>query len=656
MSSLSTELFPYTYAWYLLACRYVRERGMRGNKFSEALLKLAKATYESAWPMATENLHGTWAGCAWYSGPGIDKLASGTISHPAKYLFSERKHIVRTMLRFLEKDEFIALEKEKIELAALLRANTPILDELYEQFGIDGTALVYRGPVVVGWQHYPISQHSTKGNREKKGGRKKKSRKRPGRREKIYWLGILPRNVVDLHTAAGTLSKEPAGRALLMRGALDLFHDPGEESPVGPDPRVAARALTLLHGGKIEEEEECDFAPDLNFGDGRRSYLFWYEKKLQPTAARFLKDMTRDDRLVWYLANPTNEAVREIMGVAKSYAAQPSILVLSTDMIAAIIRKLPWTLHQRAGDLRTIYARSEEAYTAQLRMLALATAMQELPSLAYLQHTHLRVAWTHFGSTSDFEATLQQLADSGLLVVIGTAGANMVQSTISHETFISSDHLVAWLPAVVEWMWTAPELTSQDRSWLLESAVHRMRQLAPEYGNELYARWRKDFPNDHYVLLDVMWSAIHNEDWTGMRDAISKLVALGERDMIDVAMKQVFTGRLAHEHRVDALLGAAKATLETGRGTSYAVNALLRDYERPDVAAFLRAALARDGGIFLVLRDVMTYDQKLAAFILDTVRDLPMDQITRKKFNAVTRSLRSSHRAKPSRKKAQRRS
>jgi hypothetical protein len=667
MSRLTKEFFAYIWAWYQLANRLGRShRGRAGEKFSRAILKLAPAKYESAWPMKANRGHGEWAGCAWYRAAGLNKLVQGeeehdptAVSDPAKYLFAADKNLVRTTSAFLTHRDFVALERQQVSLYELLEREH-ISYRVEEQFGVDPRTLDYRGPVVVGWQHFVIPKKGAE-----KAGASKLARSRPPKRglltEKIYWLGILRRDILDLKETwvRRLLPAQPEGRALLLRGAFDLFLDVPNAGAVNPpsvtiDPRVAARALTLLQGGSFEQGENYDLARDVDLRDGRRSYLFLYEKKAQSSAAGILAKLTPDDCLVWWAAAATADAVREVMLGAKLYGGQMQILVFSQEMAATIVRQLPWTWHQKTTDLRTIHAATEDEGTAQIRMLVLASAFQML-FYSDLSLAHLRAAWMGFGNTADFQVTLDRLVHSGLLSIGGKDNGLIFGSGISYEAFMSDDTLVASLVGLIEWLWSAITLSATDRSWMLDSAVARMRQLTPEYGAELYERWRTDFPRDHYVLMDRMRVAIRNEDWSEMGEAVRRLVADGERDMIDVAMKHVFTGTLAEQHRVEALVRAAEATLETGRGTSYAVDTLLRDYERPEVAAFLRTALQQgSGNLYLVLRDLSDRDPKLAQFILDIAAALPMDDMTREQFDRASRRTHDGRRTLGPRRKGRR--
>jgi hypothetical protein len=600
--------------------------------------------------MKARRSYGEWAGCAWYRAAGLNKLVQGdddldrtAVSDPAKYLFSERKNIVRTTLGVLEKTEFQALEQEKLSLYELL-VREGVAEGVERKFGIDPATLAYRGPVVVGWQHYP--KRRQKENTE--GARKPRLANVRTRRstEKIYWLGILPRRVIDLRLHARDLKNLPEGRALLLRNAFDLFTDPPsnpEELPdVSVDPRVAVRTAVAFRGGTtLETDDDYDLVRELDLGDGRRSYFFWYDGKIQPRFNQIVSTLGVDDRIAWYRDAATADAVPDILAKARQYTGQAQILAFSRDMAAGVLQMFPWAWNQTAKGLKTIRGSTADDSIAQGRMVILAGALAALLG-HQVRISLLRQAWMKFGTPPDFDATLEHLAHGGLLLIGGLDQQFVFGEPIAPALFIARDDLFGTLQSVVEWLWSEAELAFRERGIIVKTAVITLQQLLPEYGSELYARWQHDFPNHPSVLIDALWSATRAQDWSAVRSLAQRLIAAGESSMVDVVMRNVFTFYPPGVLSVETLLDASQVALDIGRGLSYGVQALLPYYQQADVAAFVRMALEKPtGGLFFLLRDLSDRDPKLARFILDIAARAPMDDLTREQFDAAVLRMRA---------------
>jgi hypothetical protein len=534
------------------------------------------------------------------------------------------------------------LERKDVSLHELL-VREGIAESVEREFEIDPGTLAYRGPVVVGWQHYP-KRRPKETAPTTRAPRLNNSRTRRST-EKIYWLGILPRHIIDLRLHATDLKNLPEGRALLLRNAFDLFTDPPinpvESSVRSIDPRVAVRTVVGFRGGTVETDDDYDLVRDLDLGDGRRSYFFWYDGKIQPRFNQIISTLGVDDRIAWYRDAATADAVRDILAKARQYAGQAQILAFSREMAAGILQVFPWAWNQTAKNLKTIHGSTADDGAAQGRMVILAGALAALLG-HQVKISLLRQAWMKFGTPPDFDATLGHLAHGGLLVIGGMDQQFVFGEPIAPALFIARDDLFGTLQSVLEWLWSEAEFSARERGSVLNSAVNTLRRLLPEYGNELYERWRNDFPDHPSVLVDALWSASREQDWCVVRGLARKLIAAGESGMVDVVMRNVFTFYPPGVLSVETLLDASQVALDIERSLSFGVQALLPYYEREDVAAFVRKALEQpNSGLSLLLRGLPDRDLKLARFILDIAAHVAMDDMTREQFDAAVRRMRA---------------
>jgi hypothetical protein len=570
MSSLSPDFFSYVWAMHRIADRYDDEgkprRGMQALSFSEALLELSTAAYEDAYPHdVSASSRGSWHGAAWYTPAGVDKVTR--ITQPGKNLFSPKKNLAQAFDRFLKTPFFGELETEKITLAELLARNDEDLVAFEKNFPEHPAAtLRYRGPVV-----------SAIDRRER--------RRRGHEQEPVAWLGILPRDIIDLFAHRDLLLEDNPLRLLLLRRGLGLFEPLPTEPLRTPTWRARAllHALIDFHAGEITKTMPKSEHVVADFGGGRQHYWFLFPERTSKVLQ--FDGETRADAIVWVDQRPLDAVLASLASGDGAYRGRTPGLLCTEEMGAAIWQLFPWLWHRPEGQ-GTIRPQTYEDVRAQVTVIWAASALHALVGF-YCQSTDLlRAATAFLGVTDSFDTAIDALHERGLLDrersgLIPAKGPPIVAAAmIAHD--------VCWniLLAVFSWLWRDAELGVHAPA-ALKNAIDMLGREDPAIRDEYLRQWRERFAGTREVLFDHLRAAMSQKQYEEAADLMLKLSAMGERDMLDVMWRDRF-GSLRVDGSTEELLAAARAAVRSGRGLSSAVSAVVERKDDPAVYSLLR--------------------------------------------------------------------
>lgn len=552
MSSLPADFFAYVWAMQRIGAR-----GRRGRRatFPSVFPTLQKRRPVEAFPHDSRRGSGSWQGCAWFT---PEALKDSVDDNGYNALLRD------TSLARVIDGPLADLESGKVSIAELLsedRRDVALLEELFRYSPDD---LLYRGPATTVWD--------------------KRKRQRQGHRdESVLWIGILPRDVIDLVEYRDLLSKDPLRLALLRR-ALRLFEPmPAESVRAAPwSQRAILRAFTEYYGGEITSKGDWDQS-EVDFGSGLKRYAFWFPEKL---TGKMFATLPQAAEVVWSDSRPLRRSLATLAN-AEQYRGTTPLHVFSEEMAASVWHDFPWLWHRPEGT-GTISPASTADAEAQVKLMLAVSALHLL--VGYRTTTPLVRAAAARWTSQPLDGAEQYLIARGLLDGEQPGLVPLNGPPISGAAMLQHDGCWAAVIDAFNWIWQEPSV--ENPAGALKHALDVISRALPDVQNDLRAQWRERFAGTREVLFDYLHEAMGAERYEEAADYVLQLSALGERDMLDVMWRSRF-GSLRVDGSTETLLAVARAAVRSGRGISSAVDALLQRTDDSSVTDFLREIYPR---------------------------------------------------------------